>query len=235
MELNIQEVAKLLNVNDATIVRWIHEHELPARFDGTQYRFNRNEILEWAMASKITLSSDLFKSPEGTVLPTLEEAIAAGGVFYDVGGSDKETALAEIVRRMDVPPLVDRQFLLSVLLAREAAASTGIGDGIAFPHVRNPIVLQVKRPMIALSFLASPIEYGAADGKPVFALFTLLCPTVRIHLHLLSRLAFALRHPRFKGAIERRAPREEILALARETADQLMMQAAQQRSRQETP
>ena len=33
--------------------------------------------------------------------------------------------------------------ILRLFLAREAAASTGIGDGIALPHVRNPIVLHV--------------------------------------------------------------------------------------------
>ncbi len=77
-------------------------------------------------------------------------------------------------------------------------------------------MLQVKKAMIALSFLEKPIEFGAVDGKPVYALFTLVCPTVRIHLHLLARLAFALRHPKFKAAIERRADTQEILTMARE-------------------
>jgi nitrogen PTS system EIIA component len=37
-------------------------------------------------------------------------------------------------------------------------------------------------------------------------------PTVRAHLHLLSRLAYALRDPRFKAAVERQALRDEILS-----------------------
>jgi PTS system nitrogen regulatory IIA component len=154
-------------------------------------------------------------------MPTLAEALEAGGIFHRVAAADKEAALQDVVRRMTLPDLLDRQFLLSVLLAREAAASTGIGDGIAFPHVRNPIVLQVKRPMITLSFLEKPIEFGAVDGKPVYALFTLICPTVRIHLHLLARLAFALRNPKFKGTIERRADAKDILAVAREVEAQI--------------
>jgi PTS system nitrogen regulatory IIA component len=46
-------------------------------------------------------------------------------------------------------------------------------------------------------------------------------PTVKAHLHLLSRLAFALRDPDFKGLIGRQAGRDEILAAARRISDAL--------------
>jgi PTS system nitrogen regulatory IIA component len=192
----------------------MNEFHLPATSENGQYRFDRSEILEWATASKITLSSAIFGELEGPTVPTLVDALRTGGIQYDIQATDKSAALAEVVRRIHLPPDVDRQFLLSVLLAREAAASTGVGDGIAFPHVRNPIVLHVKQPMIALGFLTKPIDYGAMDGKPVYALFTFVCPTVRAHLHLLSRLAFALRHREFKSAIQKRVAADEILRLA---------------------
>jgi PTS system nitrogen regulatory IIA component len=93
--------------------------------------------------------------------------------------------------------------------------STGLGEGIAIPHVRNPIVLHVSRPTITLCFLERPVEFEALDGKPVFALFSLVCPTVRAHLRLLSRLAFALNDAGFKTAVLRQASRDEILNEAR--------------------
>jgi PTS system nitrogen regulatory IIA component len=49
----------------------------------------------------------------------------------------------------------------------------------------------------------------------VFALFSLVSPTVRAHLHLLSRLSFALHDPGVKNAIVRRGSPEEILREAR--------------------
>jgi PTS system nitrogen regulatory IIA component len=115
---------------------------------------------------------------------------------------------------MRLPDGVDREFLFRVILAREELASTGIGDGIAIPHVRNPVVLHVTQPLITLCFLEKPVEYAALDGKPVGVLFGVISPTVRAHLHLLSRLTFALRDPGFKSAILRQALREEILAEA---------------------
>ena len=66
-------------------------------------------------------------------------------------------------------------------------------------------------PCQAVCFLATPIEFGANDGKPVHTLFTLVSPTVRDHTHELARLAVYLRDPGFRAAITRRAHRDEIL------------------------
>src|SRR5262249_50860940 len=152
---------------------------------------------------KINVSVEIFHEPESsaTPLPGLVPALEAGGIYYRMSGGDKEAVLRAIVEHMRLPEEVDREFLFRVLLAREALGSTGIGDGIAIPHVRNPVVLHVPRPSICLCFLERPIEFGSLDGKPVFALFSLVSPTVRAHLHLLSRLSFALHDPRFKEAI----------------------------------
>jgi len=46
----------------------------------------------------------------------------------------------------------------------------------------------------------------------VRVLFALVSPTVRAHLHLLSRLGFVLRDPEFKATVLREASREEIMA-----------------------
>jgi PTS system nitrogen regulatory IIA component len=119
------------------------------------------------------------------------------------------------VETLRLPEEVDRDFLLRVLLAREALESTGIGDGIAIPHVRNPIVLHVTRPLITLCFLEHAVEFGAIDGQPVSIVFSLISPTVRAHLRLLSRLSFALQDPGFKAVLYRQGLRDGIYAEAR--------------------
>ena len=220
VQLGVKDVARILNVSEKSIYRWIQRGEMPAYKVNDQYRFNRAELLEWATTKRINVTSELFKEPDGTVdmMPTLAEAIEAGGIFYRLEGKDKESALRSVVDAVRLPQDMDRAFLLSVLLARESLASTGIGNGIAIPHVRNPIVLSVRQPLVSLCFLEQPVEFGALDGQPVHTLFTLISPTVRIHLYLLSRLAFALRHPDFAAVVSRQAPREEILEIARRVA-----------------
>jgi PTS system nitrogen regulatory IIA component len=82
-------------------------------------------------------------------------------------------------------------------------------------------VLHVQRPLVTLCFLEKPVEFGALDGQPVHTLFTLISPTVKAHLHLLSRLTFALRDAEFKALVLRQASRDEILVAAKRISDSL--------------
>jgi PTS system nitrogen regulatory IIA component len=212
MKLGVRDAARLLNVSEKSVYRWIKQGAIPAYQINDQYRFNRAELLEWATSRKISVSPEIFAEPEGgeTPPPMLGQALREGNIHYRIGGNGKAAVLHAVVDTMKLPEEVDREFLFQVLLAREALGSTGIGDGIAIPHVRNPIVLHLSRPMVTLCFLEHPVDFGALDGQPVTALFTLISPTVRAHLHLLSRLGFALRDPAFKNAVRSQLSREEI-------------------------
>lgn len=213
MELSVKDVARLLTVSEKTIYRWIKQESIPAYRINEQCRFNRAEILEWATSRRIQISPDILmeNNTGNSPLPTLVEAMKDGGIAYRMGGTDKASVLRAVVEVMHLPEEVDRDFLFQVLLAREALGSTGIGDGIAIPHVRNPIVLHITKPTITLCFLEKSINFGALDGDPVNILFTLISPTVRAHLHLLSRLGFVLRNPEFNAALKRQALRDELL------------------------
>ena len=215
MQLSVKNAAALLNVSEKTNYRWIKQGVIPAYRINEQVRFNRAELLEWATSRRIQISPEIFQEeePSKVSLPSLSEALKIGGVAYRVGGTDKPSVLRAVVDVLNLPEEVDREFLYQVLLARETLGSTGIGDGIAIPHVRNPVVLHVSRPTVTLCFLEHPIDFLAIDGQPVNTLFTLISPTVRAHLHLLSRLSFALQNRDFKAALKRQASRDELMEL----------------------
>ncbi|HRR32840.1 MAG TPA: PTS sugar transporter subunit IIA [Kiritimatiellia bacterium] len=214
MKLSVKDAALFLSVSPDTVYRWVNQDEIPYHTVNDQLRFNRAELLEWATARNLDVSPDLFTREEAAhvELPTVSQALANGGIVYDVPGGDRAAVLNAVVNLLKLPAEVDREYLCQILLAREGLGSTGIGDGIAIPHVRNPLVLHVTQPTITLCFLATPIDFHAVDGKPVNTLFTLISPTVKTHLHLLSWLSYALRHPAFKEAVKRQAPRDELMA-----------------------
>jgi PTS system nitrogen regulatory IIA component len=221
MQLTVKDASNLLRVSEKTLYRWIKQQVIPVYRINEQFRFNRAELLEWATSRRIQISPEIFLEGEPSQIPVprLSEALKAGGVAYRVGGNDKPSVLRAVVDVLNLPEEVDREFLYQVLLARETLGSTGIGDGIAIPHVRNPIVLYVTKPTVTLCFLEHPIDFGAIDGQPVSILFTLVSPTVRAHLHLLSRLGFVLQNEVFKAAVKRQASREELMeALSRAEA-----------------
>jgi PTS system nitrogen regulatory IIA component len=217
MQLTVRDVSRFLNTPESTVIRWIKQRGLPSQHVGGQYRFNRVDLLEWATANRIKVSVEVFDhlEAEDEPGPSLVGALEAGGIFYQVKDTSKELALKAMVEVLPLPEGVDRELLLRLFLAREASASTAIGDGVALPHVRNPIVLHVERPMVTLCFLERPVDFGALDGKPVSVLFSLICPTMRSHLQTLSRLSYSLHDDGFKEVVMCQAPRDEILREAR--------------------
>jgi PTS system nitrogen regulatory IIA component len=213
LQLTVREVSKFLNVSEATVTRWVKRRGLPAQRVAGQYRFNRTELLEWTTANQIKVSLEMFDhlESEDEPPPILTEALKAGGIYYLLPGKNKVQALKAMVQVLPLPDDLDRDLLVRLFLAREAAASTGVGDGIAIPHVRNPIVLQVSQPKVTLCFLEKPVDFGALDGKPVQILFSLICPTMRSHLQTLARLSYALHDERFKRVVVNQGQPEEIL------------------------
>jgi PTS system nitrogen regulatory IIA component len=230
VHLSVKDSAQLLDVSEKTIYRWIRKEEIPFFRVNDQYRFNRMELLEWATSRRVHISPEIYSEPEDGPLPTVSSALETGGVFYRIGGTDISSVLREVVNVLRLPEEVDRDYLHQVLLAREELGSTGLGDGIAIPHVRSPIVLHVNRPTLTLCFLETPVDFKSLDGKPVDTVFTIVSPTVRAHLHLLSRLAFCLRDPELKKVLAEQAGKADILKTFREAEAKLPVPAAPARA-----
>lgn len=213
MQLTVRQAATRLGVDETTVRRWVTQRGLPVHHANERIYINAVELWEWAVENGVPVSRQLLDQARGSPdpVPSLSDLLRAGGIFGDIGGNTKAEVLAEFVERLPLAPEQDRAFLLSVLEAREAMGSTGIGDGIAIPHVRNPILLQVEQPFVTLGLLRHAIEFGSIDGRPVHALFMVVSPTVPAHLAILARLGFALRDETLRTLLRDRAPADEIL------------------------
>lgn len=214
MHLNVREVSKLLKVSEKKVHEWIGRGILRAERVNNRYLMHRSELLEQTSSRQIDVPSEVFADAEltGAQHFGLAESLRAGGIFYRVEGADKPAVLRAIIRALPLPAEADREAISQMLIAREALGSTAIGDGIAIPHVRRPMILDAAAASLSLFFLAHPVDFGAFDGNPVFAMFLLISPSARAHLQLLSRLSFALHDSQLKAALARRAPAAELLA-----------------------
>jgi PTS system nitrogen regulatory IIA component len=83
---------------------------------------------------------------------------------------------------------LDRIEVLENLEAREALGSTGFGRGVAIPHCRSK---DVRRPSLALIRLEQPIDFVAADSRPVALVCGLVSPenAGATHLHALAAIS----------------------------------------------
>jgi PTS system nitrogen regulatory IIA component len=60
------------------------------------------------------------------------------------------------------------------------------------------------------------------DGVPVFAIFAVLSPTLRAHLHLMARLGFLFQDAQFQAMLQAPGKREEILSAVRRVEQKLV-------------
>jgi PTS system nitrogen regulatory IIA component len=214
MQITVRQAASYFNVDEATVRRWIAERELPVHRVSERLHLNAIEVWEWAVAHGIPVARSLLDEAQRTPekVPPLAQLLRAGGIHRDLEGSDKGATLRNIVSRLNLPRDVDRDHLLAILEAREAMGSTGIGDGIAIPHVRNPILLHVNQPQVSLFLLREPVDYNSVDGVPVHSVFLVISPNIPAHLRILAQLGFKLRDTTLRQLLHQRAPDADILA-----------------------
>ena len=212
MLISVKDAAELLNVSTKTIYRWIAASEIPFIRAGSQYRFSRADLLAWATQYGRMPRPESIHEPDisESNLPSLEEALKDGGIFYRIGGALPEEVIEEVVSVMNVPAGVDREYLYKALSAREKLASTGVGEGVAIPHMRHPLP-NADRASLTLAFLSQPVDWNAIDSIPINVVFVLVCPTMRSHLHLLSHLSFVLRDKRWRNLLKKQSARSELL------------------------
>jgi fructose-specific phosphotransferase system IIA component len=134
-------------------------------------------------------------------------------VCIEIDGSarSKDEALEYAVRLLAKNgKIVDSQKLLNEVKAREELASTGIGNGVAIPHALSDFTPDT---MLAILRLDKPIDFDAADARPVDLLFLMTGPKANtsLHLKILSKLARSLHDEQFRASL-REAPNSDILA-----------------------
>ncbi|GAB4144873.1 MAG: PTS sugar transporter subunit IIA [Planctomycetota bacterium] len=209
MQLTVRQAAELLSVSDSKIYHWIRERGLPAVLFDEQYRLNKVDLMVWAQSEGIAVRGE----PEDGKKSLLAEALARGGIHRGLAAADRRQAVRLAVERISLPRDADREMILEVIEARQNLGTTAIGDGIAIPHARYPVVAESPEPVAGLCFLDKPLDFGAADGVLVHALFVLVTGSARAHLDLLAALARALSGP-LRQAVRDRADPDAILRAA---------------------
>jgi PTS system nitrogen regulatory IIA component len=217
MQLTVRDVCRLMQVSEQTVRRWVKEQQLPAQNVAGKYHFNRSELFEWATLHKLPVPPELLDESPAAVghEESLADSLARGGIFYHLPGDNIESALRAVVVRMPLPAKFDREMLLRLFLSRELLGSTAVGDGIAIPHPRYPVVLSVPEPRLSLCYLEHAIDFSASDGRPVDTLFVMVSPTARWHSRLLTQVARALADAEFRRLVAAKAPTDFIYQRAR--------------------
>ena len=153
---------------------------------------------------------------ENEVEVDLAQLIHRGGVFKNVEGNTPQEIYAKVCKMIDLPAGMTSETVYNALCDREAVLSTAVGNGIALPHARAPIMRDASEQRICVVYLKNPIDMKAPDEREVFVMFILLAHNSQIHLKVLSSLAALFRDPKFKKALELRSDEATLASIIKE-------------------
>ncbi len=203
MKRSMKTVADALELPVSTVERWIRQGRIPIQRQGHEAAFSPAALKKWAAAHHLPFCLDGGPTSEcaPVALQTLVAAMQRGAVYHRVTGADATLTLRAAVDKIEFLPDAIRTELADKLIHREELSSTGIGNGIAIPHPREPLAQPPEAPVIVTCFLDRPVDFRAIDDRPVFVFFILISPTVKDHLHLLSRLSYCIRDKDFVNVL----------------------------------
>jgi PTS system nitrogen regulatory IIA component len=141
----------------------------------------------------------------------VSEFLAPANALFNVRASDKRVLLLELARKAASSLNLCADSVGSELLKREELGSTGLGNGVAIPHV---LMEKVTTPFGVLAKLKQPIDFEAIDGRPVDLVCVLLLPTVTEsgRLIALSLVARKLRTPEILTRLRNTKSSSELIA-----------------------
>jgi mannitol/fructose-specific phosphotransferase system IIA component (Ntr-type) len=113
-----------------------------------------------------------------------KEFICYGATLPALRAGDRDGAIAELVAALVSAgklPAGQAKEITKAVIKRENEASTGMGKGVAVPHVKHPAAKSVVG---AVGLSAVGIDFSALDEQPVYAVILLISPMNNPDKHL---------------------------------------------------
>ncbi len=129
--------------------------------------------------------------------------------------TEKEGHIREIVSVLEKAGKIDpgkTEKIIERLMERERMGSTGIGEGVAIPHVKAE---EVENIVGALGISSSGIDFESLDGEPVYISFLLLThPEAKNeHLKALSEISLFLKDRYYRQDLREAADSRQVFKL----------------------
>jgi len=129
--------------------------------------------------------------------------------IVDLEAEDKEGALHELIEVICTSPLItDKEEFTQAIFKREQIISTGVGIGVAVPHVKIP---EVKDFVAAIGRSFKGIDFESLDDEPVHIVVMIGASDKQAgeFLKVLAAVVLKLKDKEFRRAVMlARSPRE---------------------------
>lgn len=193
--MTLEEVAEYLRVSERTVYDWAQKGDIPCGKFGTSWRFRRKDIEAWVnhkLAPKDEINENQIK---------LKSVLSEDRVLL-LDAETKMTAIDAMIELLKSDPRVkNKESIRDGIYRREELMSTGIGLGVAIPHVRTQ---DVKDLVVVAAVCKSGLsDYETMDQEPVRLLFMIIAREDQhaLHLKTLSAISSILKDSKLKNLL----------------------------------
>lgn len=201
--LSLGDVAATLGWTTRFVERLAAVGQLPGVEVNGQWRFRRDDLIEWLDRKIQTLDTkevaDLEQKLEDELRAAsrnihIAERLQPEFVALDFRAAGRPDVLKGLVGLAEKSgQVLDSALLHASLVERETLASTALPGGVAICHPRRPAPHLLKRTLLAVLRTEQPVPFGADDGAPTRLFFLIAAIDDRAHLYALARLTRILR------------------------------------------
>jgi mannitol/fructose-specific phosphotransferase system IIA component (Ntr-type) len=114
----------------------------------------------------------------------LRDFVCLEATITELQASDRDGVIRELVTSLDKAGKLGKgksQDIIREVIKRENEASTGLGKGVAVPHVKHKAV---KKVVAAIGQSSAGIDFFALDKQPVYSVILLISPSEDPDKHL---------------------------------------------------
>ena len=148
----------------------------------------------------------------------IDTLVTSATVLAEVKAKTKEAALKELLGAAQAADVFPKKLLAALgkkLADREAIGSTGLGNGVAVPHLKHE---EITKPSLVLARATSAVEWQAIDGRPVSIMFLVVSPASdpETHLQCLRWISTLARNADFRRFLTDASDASQMRELLRE-------------------
>jgi mannitol/fructose-specific phosphotransferase system IIA component (Ntr-type) len=131
---------------------------------------------------------------------------------------DRDGVIKELVSALDGAGRLgrgNREEIIKAVIKREKEASTGMGKGVAVPHVKHSAVKDV---VAVVGQSGAGIDFSSLDKQPVYTIILLISPLDNPdkHLQAMEKVFRHLQQEKFRKFLRRCQKAEQIEDLLKE-------------------
>ena len=156
----------------------------------------------------------------------LRDFVCCEAAITELQASDRDGAIVELVSALDEAGRLGKgkcKEITTEVIKREKEASTGLGKGIAVPHVKHKAVKDV---IATIGQSSAGIDFFALDKQPVYSVILLISPAddPDKHLQAMENIFRHLQKERFRKFLRQCRTTDQIEDLLNEVDENPSLQ-----------